>query len=49
MEAHEIERAILSVSTPGVRVTAQRDDGEARKLNEFAARVASELSFTKET
>lgn len=46
MEAHEIERAILSVSTPGVRVTAQRDDGETRKLarelNEFAARVAGD-------
>ncbi len=46
MEAHEIERAILSVSTPGVRVGTQRDDGEARKLarelNEFTARVASD-------
>ena len=46
MDAHGIERAILSVSTPGVRVGAQRNDGEARKLarelNEFTARVASD-------
>lgn len=46
MDAHDVERAILSVSTPGVRVGTQRDDGEARalarELNEFAARVASD-------
>ena len=46
MEAHGIERAILSVSTPGVRIAAQRDDDETRKLarelNEFAAQVASD-------
>ena len=46
MDAHEVERGILSVSTPGVRVGTTRDDGEARKLarelNEFTARVASD-------
>ena len=46
MDAHGIERAILSVSTPGVQVGTQRNDGEARKLarelNEFTARVASD-------
>jgi predicted TIM-barrel fold metal-dependent hydrolase len=47
MDAHEIERAILSISTPGVHPLAgKRDDGAARgmarELNEFAARVASD-------
>lgn len=46
MDAHEIERAILSISTPGVRTRAERDDAEARKLarelSEFAARTASD-------
>jgi predicted TIM-barrel fold metal-dependent hydrolase len=45
MDAHGIERAILSVSTPGVHPPGvARDDagarGLARELNEFAARVA---------
>jgi predicted TIM-barrel fold metal-dependent hydrolase len=44
MDAHGIARAILSVSTPGVRPEpGKRDDGEARamarELNEFAAGV----------
>lgn len=42
MDAHGIERAILSVSTPGVALVAgERDDAEARAMartvNEFAA------------
>jgi predicted TIM-barrel fold metal-dependent hydrolase len=45
MEAHGIAKAILSVSTPGVRPEpGKRDDGEARalarELNELAARLA---------
>jgi len=45
MEAHGIAKAILSVSTPGVRPEPERrDDAEARamarELNEFAAQVA---------
>lgn len=45
MDAHEIEMAILSVSTPGVAaVMGKRDDAEARALarsvNEYAATLA---------
>jgi predicted TIM-barrel fold metal-dependent hydrolase len=45
MDAHGIERAVLSVSTPGVHPPGvARDDAAARalarELNEFAARVA---------
>ncbi len=44
MEDHDIAKAILSVSTPGVRLdTGERSDAEARSMarevNEFAARV----------
>jgi predicted TIM-barrel fold metal-dependent hydrolase len=47
MDAHQIERAILSASTPGVHpVPGKRDDatarGMARELNEFAARVVGD-------
>jgi predicted TIM-barrel fold metal-dependent hydrolase len=47
MAEHEIATAILSVSTPGVRIDpsdAARDParGLARELNEFAARVAQD-------
>ena len=47
MDAHGIAKAILSVSTPGVRPEpGKRDDSEARamarELNEFAARLARE-------
>lgn len=44
MDDHDIATAILSVSTPGVRVDTKRDDAEARSMaravNEFAAQVA---------
>jgi predicted TIM-barrel fold metal-dependent hydrolase len=45
MDAHDIAKAILSVSTPGVHPEpGKRDDGAARamarELNEFAAQVA---------
>jgi predicted TIM-barrel fold metal-dependent hydrolase len=41
MDAHEIERAILSVSTPGVQmVDGKRDDAEAR----YMARTVNELT-----
>lgn len=45
MDAHDIEKAILSVSTPGVsQVAGDCDDAEARAMaravNEFAATVA---------
>jgi predicted TIM-barrel fold metal-dependent hydrolase len=47
MDAHDVEKAILSVSTPGVHpVPDKRDDAAARamarEVNELAARVASD-------
>ena len=47
MDSHDITRAILSVSTPGVHLnpTARRDPvarAKAREVNEFAARVAED-------
>jgi predicted TIM-barrel fold metal-dependent hydrolase len=47
MDGHDIARAILSVSTPGVHLTAttRRDPvarAKAREVNEFAARVAGD-------
>jgi predicted TIM-barrel fold metal-dependent hydrolase len=47
MDAHEVERAILSVSMPGVHpLPGKRDDaaarGMARELNEFEARAVSD-------
>jgi predicted TIM-barrel fold metal-dependent hydrolase len=47
MDAHDIARAVLSVSTPGVHpLPGKRDDvearGMAREVNEHAARVVSD-------